>query len=359
MARRFTRSEPRSRAVEYLRGLLSGVERKNGWQLAEHAGVPSPYGVQYLTSWAGPWEADRIRDDLVAYVRECLADPKGVLIVDETGTLNKGTKSAGMQRQHSGTAGRIENCQVGVFLTFAGRGGHALLNRELYLPKDWAADAERRKEARIPEEVEVATKPRLAERMLERAWKAGVAAAWVTGDAVYGDDVHFRRALESKGQPYVLAVKSDQMLFDGRWRDRVDSIADRLPARSWRKLGAGAGSEGPRWYDWAAESFVQSMRYVWPLRQGRSVLNGKVATARTRLAQTASQKVSTSHCARRTVHGSQTRNGSQPASLRAASSLNPTFSAIKVWTSAFRIKPPTSFGAGRYQVNRDGSGFAS
>jgi SRSO17 transposase len=254
LARRFSRSEPRRRAVEYLRGLLPDAERKNGWQLAEEAGDDTPYGVQHLLGRAD-WDADRVRDDLAAYVGEHPADPDGVLIVDETGFLKKGTKSAGVQRQYSGTAGRIENCQIGVFLAFAGRRGHALVDRELYLPQEWADDVERRKPARVPEDVSFAASPRLAERMLKRAWKAGVKAAWVTGDAVYGNDVRFRRALESGGQPYVLAVKSDQRPFDGRWRDRVDAIADRLPARAWRKASAGAGSKGPRWCDWAAESF--------------------------------------------------------------------------------------------------------
>jgi len=254
LARRFPRSEPRRRAAGYLRGLLSDAERKNGWQLAAKSGDETPYGVQHLLGRAD-WDADRVRDDLVAYAHGHLADPRGVLVVDETGFLKKGTKSAGVQRQYSGTAGRIENCQIGVFLAFAGCKGHALLDRELYLPREWAGDADRREEARVPVDIAFATKPQLAERMLKRAWKAGVKAAWVTGDAVYGNDVHFRRTLETNGQPYVLAVKCDQRLYDGRWRDRVDAIADRLPARAWRKASAGAGSKGPRWYDWAAESF--------------------------------------------------------------------------------------------------------
>jgi SRSO17 transposase len=261
---RFARSEPRRRAVVYLRGLLSGAERKNGWQLAEEAGDATPYGVQHLLG-RSDWDADRVRDDLVAYAHGHLADPGGVLIVDETGFLKKGTKSAGVQRQYSGTAGRVENCQIGVFLAFAGRRGHTLLDRELYLPKEWAGDADRREAARIPEDVKFATKPQLAERMLERARKAGVKAAWVTGDAVYGSDVHFRRTLESNSQPYVLAVRSDQRLYDGRWRDRVDAIADRLPAKAWRRASAGAGSKGPRLYDWAAESFGEADARGWRL----------------------------------------------------------------------------------------------
>lgn len=264
LARHFPRSEPRRRAVEYLRGLLSDAERKNGWQLAEFAGDATPYGVQHLLGRAD-WDADRVRDDLIGYAHAHLADPHGVLIVDETGFLKKGTRSAGVQRQYSGTAGRIENCQVGVFLAFAGRKGHALLDRELYLPKEWAGDADRREAARIPPEVRFATKPRLAERMLARAWQAGVRAAWVTGDAVYGNDVHFRRTLESHGQPYVLAVKSDQRLSDGRWRDRVDAFAERLPAKAWRRASAGAGSKGPRLYDWAAESFGDVDARGWRL----------------------------------------------------------------------------------------------
>lgn len=264
LARRFARSEPRRRTVEYLRGLLSDAERKNSWQLAEKAGDQTPYGVQHLLGRAD-WDADGVRDDLIAYVHGHLADAQGVLVVDETGFLKKGTKSAGVQRQYSGTAGRVENCQIGVFLAFAGRRGHALLDRELYLPREWADDADRREAARIPEDVTFATKPQLAERMLKRAWRAGIRAAWVAGDAVYGNDAHFRRALESNGQPYVLAVRSDQRLYDGRWRDRVDAIADRLPAKAWRRASAGAGSKGPRWYDWAAESFGEADSRGWRL----------------------------------------------------------------------------------------------
>jgi SRSO17 transposase len=264
LARRFPRSEPRRRAIEYLRGLVSDAERKNGWQLAAKAGAATPYGIQHLLGRAD-WDADRVRDDLIAYAHGHLADPQGVLVVDETGFLKKGAKSAGVQRQYSGTAGRIENCQIGVFLAFTGRKGHALLDRELYLPKEWAGDAGRRKEARIPPEVRFATKPQLAERMLERAWKAGVRAAWLAGDAVYGSDAHFRRFLEQNRQPYVLAVRADQRLWVGLQQDRVDRIADGLAAKAWRRASAGAGSKGPRWYDWAVEPFGPIDERGWQL----------------------------------------------------------------------------------------------
>lgn len=246
----FARSEPRARAVDYLKGLLGDAERKNGWQLAEYLGDERPYGVQHLLGRAD-WDADAVRDDLRAYALEHLADPDGVLIVDETGFLKKGAKSAGVQRQYSGTAGRIENCQIGVFLAFAGRHGRAFLDRELYLPEEWAGDAERRKEAGIPRDIQFATKPALARRMIERTLDAGARAAWVTADEVYGCDGKFRRALEDRRQPYVVAVRSDQAVFVGFEQLRVREVVAHAPAEAWQRLSAGDGSKGPRLYDWA------------------------------------------------------------------------------------------------------------
>src|SRR5438477_768087 len=185
VGRRFARAEPRRRALAYVRGLLSPVERKNGWQLAELAGEPTPDGMQHLLARAD-WDADQVREDLRAYVVEQLGEAHAVLVVDETGFLKKGPKSVGVQRQYSGTAGRIENCQIGVFLAYASSKGRTFLDRELYLPKEWAADLARREEAGVPADVEFATKPQLAQRMLSRALAAGVPAAWVTGDEVYG-----------------------------------------------------------------------------------------------------------------------------------------------------------------------------
>lgn len=246
LAARFPRSEPRHRALVYLRGLLSSVERKNGWPLAEQAGDASPYGVQHLLGRA-TWSADQVRDDLRAYVVDHLGAADGVLIVDETGFLKKGGQSVGVQRQYSGTAGGVENCQVGVFLAYHGSLGRAFLDRALYLPRSWTQDVERCHAAGIPEAVAFATKPVLARQMLERAFEAGVPARWVTGDSVYGSDSHFRRFLQQRGMPYVLGVTSDYTVRPFT----VGALATTLPRTAWKRRSAGDGSKGPRRYEWA------------------------------------------------------------------------------------------------------------
>src|SRR5215211_7117826 len=197
IAPRFSRVEPRRRARAYLQGLLSPLERKNGWHLAEAAGDASPDGVQDFLARMH-WDADAVRDDLRAYVVEHLGDPDAVLVLDETGFLKKGDKSAGVKRQYSGTAGRIENCQIGVFLAYAGRHGHGLIDRELYLPESWTDDRSRCRQAGIPDGVEFHTKPQLARRMLARALDGGVPTAWVTADEVDGGDGRLRRWLEER-----------------------------------------------------------------------------------------------------------------------------------------------------------------
>src|ERR687883_1185107 len=204
IAPRFARAEPWRRALAYLRGLLLPLERKNGWQLAEAAGDATPDGVQDFLSRMR-WDADAVRDDLRAYVVEQLGEPDAVLVLDETGFVKKGTKSAGVQRQYSGTAGRVENCQIGVFLGYAGRHGRALIDRALYLPDGWARDAGRRAEAGVPGGITFATKPKLGRVMLERALDAGVPCAWVAGDSVYGADRALRRAIEARRRGYVPA----------------------------------------------------------------------------------------------------------------------------------------------------------
>src|SRR6266545_842595 len=236
IAGRFVRAEPRRRALAYLRGLLGSVTRKNGWQLAEHAGERTPDGMQRLLATAD-WDPDRVRDDLRAYVVEHLGDAGAVLVVDETGFLKKGTTSVGVQRQYSGTAGKVDNCQLGVFLAYASPRGRAMIDRELYLPERWTDDPERCRAARVPEQVGFRTKPQLAQLMLERALDAGVPAAWVTADEVYG------------GSPVV-------------------------PATQWIACSAGHGAKGRRLYDWtrvalAAPAAVGMARWLL-VRRSRS-----------------------------------------------------------------------------------------
>ena len=253
IGRRFSRSESRQRALSYLKGLLGSVERKNGWQLAEYAGDASPDGVQRLLG-VYRWDADQVRDDLGEYVVEHLGDPGGVLVVDETGFLKQGKKSVGVKRQYSGTAGKVENCQIGVFLAYGSRGGTAFLDRELYLPQEWADDGERRREAGVPQDVVFRTKGQLAKGMIARAVAAGVPFGWVTGDTVYGNDRRLRGWLEEEGLAYVLAVKGNERLGVDTERGSAPvaarELAQQIPDGQWRRLSAGDGSKGPRLYDW-------------------------------------------------------------------------------------------------------------
>jgi SRSO17 transposase len=248
---RFPRSEPRQQALAYLQGLLSSIERKNSWQLAEQAGDPGPHRFQHLLGRA-VWEADAMRDDLQAYVREHLADPEAVLIVDETGFLKKGEGSVGVQRQYSGTAGRIENCQIGVFLAYQGARGHTFLDRALYMPAEWAGDKPRRDAAGVPEEIRFATKPVLARQMIERALADGVSARWVSGDSVYGNDGKLRLWLEEQQRAHVLGVSGNHFVVIGWEQQKVSMVAAQFPPEVWQRWSAGAGSKGPRWYEWAA-----------------------------------------------------------------------------------------------------------
>ena len=247
---RFRRREARERARRYLEGLVAHIERKNGWQLAEALGEGGPQGMQRLLN-AADWDAEAVRDDLRAYVLEHLADERsGVLVIDETGFLEKGTKSAGVARQYSGTAGRRENQQIGVFLLYASDRGAAFIDRALYLPDEWMGDAARRAEAHIPKQVGFATKGELARDLLARAFAAGVPARWVVGDTIYsGDEV--RRWLEGQERSYVLAVPSTHGIWTRAHQQTVEQLVHALATDAWVRLSAGEGSQGPRWYDWA------------------------------------------------------------------------------------------------------------
>jgi SRSO17 transposase len=275
---RFERAEPRKRAIRYLQGLMSDVRRKNGWQLAEYAGEATPDGMQRLLSTA-VWDVAGVRDDLREYVVEEWGTPEGVLVVDETGFLKKGTYSVGVKRQYSGTAGRIENCQIGVFLGYASEKGQALVDREVYLPKEWAADGERRTAAKVPVDIQFATKPELARQMLERAFAADVPCAWVTGDSIYGGDRRLRLWLEEQRRWFVLGIAKNEPLWCAFEQKRADGWAATLPDEAWQRLSCGEGAKGPREYDWALLSLArwgQSPDVLHALLVRRSLTDGEV-----------------------------------------------------------------------------------
>lgn len=278
----FQRSEPRAQAALYLRGLMAPVQRKNGWQLAEAMGDGDPQKMQRLLYQAS-WDVDAVRDELQRFVIERFGAPDGIGVIDDTGFLKKGVKSVGVARQYSGTAGKIENCQIGVFLTYTTVKGHTFLDRRLYLPEGWCEDADRRREAGVPEDVTFQTKTELAISTLEHAWANGVPMPWVTGDERYGDAVPVRRAIEKAHRCYVLAVSSTTAVWTGqpavvapgkgptgRPRTKVHLATDAprsqtvaevvagWPAACWQRLAVAEGSKGPRTYDWACARVIES-----------------------------------------------------------------------------------------------------
>lgn len=250
----FGRRELQETGSAFLEGLLSGIERKTGWLLAEQAGLERPYRMQSLLGRSS-WSADELRDVVRRYAIEALSDPDGVLVVDETGFVKKGDQSVGVSRQYSGTAGRIENCQVGVFLTYASRLGQTLIDRQLYLPEAWTRDTERCAKAKVPEGVGFATKIEIARNLIAAALDAGVPCRWVLADALYGGDYRLRQMLEARRQPYVLAIRSNHHLrfFDehGLFQTDPKGIAENLLPGDWTTLPAGEGAKGLRLYDWA------------------------------------------------------------------------------------------------------------
>ncbi|MGH9413480.1 MAG: IS701 family transposase [Terriglobales bacterium] len=254
LAGAFGRSEVRSSAGAFIDGLLSGISRKTGWQLSEQAGLAAPYRLQSLLGRSS-WDANVLRDLVRGEVLESLGDDAGVLVVDETGFLKKGVHSVGVARQYSGTAGRVENCQVGVFLGYASRFGQALIDRRLYLPQAWAADGERRHKAAVPQSLAFATKPQIAAEMIAAALDAGIRPAFVLADALYGACSSIRHMLETRRQPYVLATRSNhtlRFLEDGQLIQTDPlTLADALPSPAWATHPAGEGSKGIRLYEWA------------------------------------------------------------------------------------------------------------
>ena len=248
------RAETRPAAGAFIDGLLGPAERKTGWMLAEQAGLDRPHRIQSLLG-RGRWSADALRDRVRDYVVEALGCEGGVLVVDETGFLKKGAHSVGVARPYSGTAGRVENCQVGVFAAYASRWGQALVDRRLYLPRAWAEDGARRAKVSVPDDVAFATKPAIAGAMLGELLDTGLPVRWVLADALYGSDFRLRRMLEERGQPYVLAMRSNQSVkfLEGRIPVLTDpaAMADAIPDADWQTLTAGEGAKGPRLHHWA------------------------------------------------------------------------------------------------------------
>lgn len=251
LSKLFTRSDTALRAVSYTRALLTSIERKNSWQMAEAVGLETPYAFQHLLGRA-TWDPDAIRDELISHVKESLGTNKVVLALDETGFVKKGKSSAGVARQYSGTAGRIENCQIGVFLGYSTERGHTLIDRELYLPKEWADDPERLATVGIEPVEKFQTKIQLARKMLEKAFAQGVKADWVVADSVYGNDSKLRFWLEERCQNYALAVLSNQHVSVSFYRITIKQAFKTTLSEAWQRLSLGTGSKGQRLYDFTA-----------------------------------------------------------------------------------------------------------
>jgi SRSO17 transposase len=285
----FARSEPRDEAVKYIRALMGAAARRNGWQLAEALGDRTPDRVQRLL-YAADWNADTARDRLIDFAVERFGDPRGIAVLDETGFLKKGTESVGVARQYSGTAGKVENCQIGVFLSYSSPRGHVLLDRRLYLHESWFRDPARMRRAHVPEGIAFQTKPQLALEMLKGAWLQGMPTAWVTGDEVYGDNPVLRDGIAAEGHRYILAVGSATPVW-ATWPEVIEPSAERdhrtgrprtrrrlapsAPRAStvkkvvaqwsptqWQRLAVHLGEKGPIEFDWGCARVVDSRHRV-------------------------------------------------------------------------------------------------
>ncbi|MEU2166075.1 IS701 family transposase [Streptomyces sp. NPDC019208] len=277
---RFNRLEPRESSLAYMRGLIAPLERKNGWTLAEEAGHAAPDRMQRLLNRID-WDADEVLSDVRDYVIEHLGDPEAVLIVDDTGFLKKGVRSAGVQRQYSGTAGRTENCQIGVFLAYATERGRTLVDRALYLPKSWTEDRERCRKAGIDDTVEFATKLQMAEAMVDQAIADKVPFRWLTGDEAYGQSKSWRHRLEEADVFHVMATRCNDTVVTRRRLDhRVDELIASLPRQKWKRRSCGAGAHGPRVYDWAraeVRPWHREDRRHWVLARRSLTRPGEIA----------------------------------------------------------------------------------
>ena len=236
-------------AEKYIKGLTSTAERKNGWQIAESQGEKEPYAIQQFI-YRGRWEADGVRDNLQGYIKETMVEEEGICIIDDTGFIKKGKKSAGVQRQYTGTVGKVENCQIGVFLTYMSSKGYTMADRELYLPEEWTKDEERRKEAGIPKEVKFKTKPEMGLEMIKRAKKNGLIYKYVTADCSYGDDGRIRGWLEEQGEGYVVAVSGKCYVPIEGEKKRISEIIEEAGEEGFELISTGEGTKGNRNYNW-------------------------------------------------------------------------------------------------------------
>lgn len=328
----FGRKEPRAQFAKYLRAVMAPVERKNSWQIAEAVGDKTPDATQRLL-YLVDWDADAARDIMQQVVTETFGDPEGIGVVDETGFLKKGTRSVGVQRQYSGTAGKIENCQIGTFLSYASPAGHAFLDRRLYLPEAWCQDPERCRRAKVAPEVRFQTKPEQAIAMLQHAWKQGVPMRWVTGDEVYGASSVLRDNVANSGRWYVLAVRGDTPVWPERpcveasqaggssrtWADvavgarpatTVMAVVAAWPESRWQRLVVAEGEKGALTYDWAGQRVVESREQspgpeAWllvrrsianPTEMACYLSNAPVNTPWLTLAQVASTRYTVEQC---------------------------------------------------------------
>ena len=270
----FARPEPYQHTLLYLQAVLSEIPRKNGWQIAEHARLPHPYGIQRLLSRA-TWDQDGVRDALCSFVCQVLTPPSPssggsghptpfpVLVVDESGFPKRGHHSAGVGPQYCGRTGQIENCQMGVFLSYVTEHGHALIDRELYLPEDWCSDLPRRQAAHIPDVIRFQTKLELAQQMIQRVQSARMPIRWIVADTVYGHSSDLRQWLQEQGYAYAVAVPSTEVISvqtpAGASLCAVGSIAFSLHRRrDWQRLSQSQGTKGERLFDWAILPWLQA-----------------------------------------------------------------------------------------------------
>jgi len=275
----FSRADIRWRAFKYVRGLLAPLERRNGWTIAEQAGDATPDAMQGMLC-SPCFDREAVRDEVRAAVVAAIGDPAGVLVADETGFVKKGKASVGVQRQYTGTSGKIDNCQIGVFLAYATGRGRALIDRALYLPQSWTGDRDRCEKAHVPEDVEFATKPQQAQAMLQRAVEAGVPFAWFTADEAYGQNPGLRSWCEQQDIAYVMATRCDDEVASGlHTTTRVDEVIARVRPGVWKRMSCGDGAHGPRVYDWVSVPIRTEFpheRHGWVLAR-RNIATGELA----------------------------------------------------------------------------------